>query len=165
MKEFYEGREEKAADLRAGERQEDFFSWFSKGGRVGVAEGGDDFKPKGGMTRRTFLKWLAALAAGATGIKVSPASPCLITAKTVSTALFKLIRGVCMEILFPSIPRGASTCFSQRLQGTIRVSSGGIFTPSNETAGMPYCLLKKVASTFSFTCPSFTSAVDNLELF
>ena len=69
MKEFYEGREEKATDLRAGERQEDFFSWFSKGGRVGVAEGGDDFKPKGGMTRRTFLKWLVgSIAAGVAAV-------------------------------------------------------------------------------------------------
>jgi hypothetical protein len=69
MKDWYEGREKKATDLRAGERQEDFFSWFSKGGRVGVAEGGDDFKPKGGMTRRTFLKWLVgSIAAGVAAV-------------------------------------------------------------------------------------------------
>jgi hypothetical protein len=56
MKEFYEGREDVAAQERAGERQEDFFDWFSKGGRVGLAEGGN--KPPFGMTRRSFLKWL-----------------------------------------------------------------------------------------------------------
>jgi hypothetical protein len=50
----------------SGKRQEDFFSWFSKGGRVGVAEGGDDFKPKG-MTRRTFLKWLVGSIAACVG--------------------------------------------------------------------------------------------------
>ena len=32
MKEFYEGREDVASQERAGERQEDFFDWFSKGG-------------------------------------------------------------------------------------------------------------------------------------
>jgi hypothetical protein len=69
MKDFYEGREDLAAQERAGDRQEDFFSWFSKGGRVGVAEGGDDFKPKGGMTRRTFLKWLVgSIAAGVAAV-------------------------------------------------------------------------------------------------
>ena len=41
---------------RAGERQEDFFDWFSKGGRVGLAEGGN--KSPFSMTRRGFLKWL-----------------------------------------------------------------------------------------------------------
>ena len=57
MKEFYEGREQKESYQRAGERQEDFFDWFSKGGRVGLSEGGNK-KPFGSMTRRGFLKWL-----------------------------------------------------------------------------------------------------------
>ena len=56
MKEFYGGREQKESYARAGERQEDFFDWFSQGGRVGLAEGGN--KPPFGMTRRSFLKWL-----------------------------------------------------------------------------------------------------------
>ena len=41
MKAFYEGREETGTKERVGERQEDFFSWFSGGGRVGLAEGGN----------------------------------------------------------------------------------------------------------------------------
>ncbi|RUA10363.1 MAG: hypothetical protein DSY82_04840, partial [Flavobacteriia bacterium] len=57
MKEFYEDEERKGKEFRAGERQEDFFDWFSKGGRVGLAEGGDKFPPLTGMSRRSFLKW------------------------------------------------------------------------------------------------------------
>ena len=56
MKEFYEGRRRRGKEFRAGERQEDFFDWFSKGGRVGLAEGGN--KSPFSMTRRGFLKWL-----------------------------------------------------------------------------------------------------------
>ena len=64
MKTFYEKEEKKGKDFRAGERQEDFFSWFSGGGRVGLAEGGNK-KPFGSMTRRSFLKWLVgSIAAG-----------------------------------------------------------------------------------------------------
>ena len=35
MKKFYDEREEKGEEFRAGERQEDFFTWFSKGGQSG----------------------------------------------------------------------------------------------------------------------------------
>jgi hypothetical protein len=89
MKAFYEGREEKGTRLRTGERQEDFFSWFSGGGRVGLAEGGNK-KPFGGfMTRRSFLKWLvgsiAAGTAALTGRGLKQA------AKTVTTTAGKKI--------------------------------------------------------------------------
>jgi hypothetical protein len=58
MKDFYGEREDVATRERVGERQEDFFSWYTEGGRVGLAEGGNK-KPFGGsMTRRSFLKWL-----------------------------------------------------------------------------------------------------------
>ena len=57
MKDFYGKREDVATKERVGDRQEDFFSWFSGGGRVGLAEGGNK-KPFGSMTRRSFLKWL-----------------------------------------------------------------------------------------------------------
>jgi len=46
-------------ERRAKHREDDFT--FSEGGRVGMKFGGE-------MDRRTFLKWLGALAAGATGI-------------------------------------------------------------------------------------------------
>lgn len=86
MKEFYEGREEVATKERVGDRQEDFFSWFSKGGRVGVAEGGDDFKPKGGMTRRTFLKWLVgSIAAGVAAVTGKGVKQAAKTATTTAT--------------------------------------------------------------------------------
>ena len=54
MKKHYEEREKLSAEDRAADRQEDFFSWFSKGGRVGMEKGGSPFN----MTRRGFLKWL-----------------------------------------------------------------------------------------------------------
>ena len=86
MKEFYQGREEVATKERVGDRQEDFFSWFSKGGRVGVAEGGDDFKPKGGMTRRTFLKWLVgSIAAGVAAVTGKGVKQAAKTATTTAT--------------------------------------------------------------------------------
>ena len=47
-------------DVTAKERQQEFFNWFSDGGRVGMKTGG--------MDRRTFLKWIAGLAATATGL-------------------------------------------------------------------------------------------------
>ena len=68
MKDFYGKREDVATKERVGERQEDFFSWFSKGGRVGLAEGGNK-KPFGSMTRRGFLKWLVgSIAAGVAAV-------------------------------------------------------------------------------------------------
>ena len=68
MKDFYGGREQMESYQRAGERQEDFFSWFSGGGRVGLAEGGNK-KPFGSMTRRSFLKWLVgSIAAGVAAV-------------------------------------------------------------------------------------------------
>jgi hypothetical protein len=54
--EFQSGRE----DVTAKDRQQEFFNWFSDGGRVGMKTGG--------MDRRTFLKWIAGLAATATGL-------------------------------------------------------------------------------------------------
>ena len=54
--EFQSGRQ----DVTAKERQQEFFNWFSDGGRVGMKSGG--------MDRRTFLKWLAGIAATATGL-------------------------------------------------------------------------------------------------
>ncbi len=53
---FQEGRE----DVTAKDRQQELFSMFSDGGRVGMKTGG--------MDRRTFLKWIAGLTATATGI-------------------------------------------------------------------------------------------------
>ena len=58
MKDFYGEREDVATRERVGERKEDFFSWFTEGGRVGLAEGGNKPPFGGSMTRRSFLKWL-----------------------------------------------------------------------------------------------------------
>ncbi len=61
---FQEGDPEQGLEgrkgVRAKERQQEFFNWFSDGGRVGMKTGG--------MDRRTFLKWIAGLAATATGL-------------------------------------------------------------------------------------------------
>ena len=61
---FQEGDPEQGLEgrrgVRAKERQQEFFNWFSDGGRVGMKAGG--------MDRRTFLKWLAGIAATATGL-------------------------------------------------------------------------------------------------
>ena len=65
MKDFYGKREDVAAQERVGERQEDFFSWFSEGGRVGMDKGGSPFN----VTRRGFLKWLVgSIAAGVAAV-------------------------------------------------------------------------------------------------
>jgi len=67
FKSHYEDREKAGKEFRAGERQEDFFTLLSKGGRVGLNEGGQ--KPPFGMTRRTFLKWLVgSIAAGVAAV-------------------------------------------------------------------------------------------------
>jgi hypothetical protein len=88
MKDFYGEREDVATKERVGERQEDFFSWFSKGGRVGLAEGGNK-PPFGSVTRRGFLKWLvgsiAVGTAALTGRGLKQA------AKTVTTTAGKKI--------------------------------------------------------------------------
>ena len=87
MKEFYEGEERKGKEFRAGERQEDFFDWFSKGGRVGLKEGGQ--KPPFSMTRRGFLKWLVGsiamgvAAIGGKGLKQAAKTATTTTAKKI----------------------------------------------------------------------------------
>ena len=79
-------RERKGKEFRAGERQEDFFDWFSKGGRVGLAEGGN--KSPFSMTRRGFLKWLVgSIVAGVAavsgkGIKQAAKTTATTVAKT-----------------------------------------------------------------------------------
>jgi hypothetical protein len=84
MKEHYEDREKTGKEFRAGERQEDFFSWFSKGGRVGMDKGGSPFS----MTRRGFLKWLVgSIVAGVAavsgkGIKQATKTATATVAKT-----------------------------------------------------------------------------------
>ena len=65
FKQHYEDREKAGKEFRAGERQEDFFSLLSKGGRVGMDKGGSPFT----MTRRGFLKWLVgSIAAGVAAV-------------------------------------------------------------------------------------------------
>ena len=101
MKEFYEGEERKGKEFRAGERQEDFFDWFSKGGRVGLKEGGQ--KPPFSMTRRGFLKWLVGsiamgvAAVSGRGLKQAAKTATATVAKT--PAKFIGVEG--MPIWFP----------------------------------------------------------------
>jgi hypothetical protein len=79
MKEFYQGREKVATKERVGDRQEDFFSWFNRGGRVGLSEGG----PPRGVSRRTFLKWLVgSIAAGVAALSGKGAKQAVKTATT-----------------------------------------------------------------------------------
>jgi len=102
MKDFYEGREEKEEEFRAGERQEDFFSWFSGGGRVGLAEGGNK-KPFGSMTRRGFLKWLVgSIAAGVAAVSGKGLKQAAkTTATTVAKTPAKFIGVEGMPLWFP----------------------------------------------------------------
>jgi len=86
MKDFYGKREDVATRERVGERQEDFFSWFTEGGRVGLAEGGNK-SPFGSMTRRGFLKWLVgSIAAGVAAVSGKGLKQ---AAKTATTAVAK----------------------------------------------------------------------------
>ena len=88
--EFQSGRE----DVRAKDRQQEFFSWFSDGGRVGMKTGG--------MDRRSFLKWIAGLAATATGlIKGKGLTTKAPVAKAVPKAIAKFQGVEGMPMWFP----------------------------------------------------------------
>ena len=101
MKDFYGKREDVATQERVGERQEDFFSWFSGGGRVGLKEGGQ--KPFGSMTRRSFLKWLVgSIAAGVAAVSGKGLKQVAKTATTTAAktpAKFAGVEG--MPLWFP----------------------------------------------------------------
>jgi predicted GNAT family acetyltransferase len=88
--EFQSGRE----DVTAKARQQEFFNWFSDGGRVGMKTGG--------MDRRTFLKWIAGLAATATGlIKGKGLTTKAPIAKAVPKAIAKFQGVEGMPLWFP----------------------------------------------------------------
>jgi len=88
--EFQSGRQ----DVTAKERQQEFFNWFSDGGRVGMKAGG--------MDRRTFLKWLAGIAATATGlIKGKGLTQKVPVAKAVPKAIAKFQGVEGMPAWFP----------------------------------------------------------------
>ena len=95
---FQEGDPEQGLEgrkgVRAKERQQEFFNWFSDGGRVGMKAGG--------MDRRTFLKWLAGIAATATGlIKGKGLTTKAPVAKAVPKAIAKFQGVEGMPLWFP----------------------------------------------------------------
>ena len=83
FKQHYEDREKTGKEFRAGERQEDFFSLLSKGGRVGMDKGGSPFS----MTRRGFLKWLVGSIV--TGVAAVSGKGLKQAAKTATTTVAK----------------------------------------------------------------------------
>ena len=99
FKAHYEGEEKKGKEFRAGERQEDFFSLLSKGGRVGMDKGGSPFN----VTRRGFLKWLVgSIVAGVAAVSGKGLKQAAKTATaTVAKTPAKFIGVEGMPLWFP----------------------------------------------------------------